>query len=1352
MPLLAAALVLALAPGLARADTITLRDQTELTGKIVSDDGKEVVIETGKGKERVARERILAIVRDHGGTLPPSTPGGSAPAAPPEEKKAPAAAEEADLAQATKLEREGLELEGQARFAPAMEKFEAAIGAVLAGPGRAEGQEARSARLQFLIRRCVFFWNKLSEHGRASALLAKVASDEHVAPYARSFARFYLAGQLQAAGKPGEAEAELSKLGLATSWYVIGSFDNERGTGYANDYEPETQPFDPKAKLKGKKREVTWRPTPQAKTTDGEIDLKAMLRPNDQSLAYAISYLHADADTNVALRLGSAEALKVWVNRALVDEEDKRRPLEWDQTHVGFSLKAGWNEVLLKVCGQTGSWAFRCRLTSPDGGEPKGVRWATLDEIGKTQAFSKGSEKAKLDETGAIGFYEKRRKAAPKDDADRFRLGYLYYSQKPHDENEHKDREALDEARTLSPRDPYYQVFYSFTAMANAEYSVNKEENKRRLALERALELKPDYAQASWLLAQYYEHSLGGHMRARELLEAALKANPEFIEAEILYLDLSAQKGLGPVSERRYRELEKTKEARTFLPLARRLLGGEARGDVKRTWTALDRIFELDRSDPEPLNEQASIALGRGEPDLAIKLYSQASALWPWNNGIRTSLSHAKEIAKDLAGAEADLKAALEIAPEDDGLLQRLGHLVEREGREAEGRKLLERALELNPNLPDLKKYLTYLDRRSAAAVAGFEDAWTLDGAEIVEAAKKVPIDGAITERILLRNSVTKVNPDGTSSAFVQEIKRVENDEGVRANTSGWVGYHQGEQKAKFKLARIYKKSGEVQDAPVSETATNAGGGEFARYSYHSVGPFTLEIGDVVELQSRVDDLAQSFFGDYFGADERFAEFSKPIDRLRFVVIAPEDKKLYVHQTGLDDVKMQEKKDEKEKTVARIWEKRDIAKIDPEPRMPWAKEVLPKVQVSSFQDWNSFAKWYWGLVRKQQEADESIKQKVEELTKDCKTEEEKIRKIYNFVVTDIRYNAAWEFGVHGFKPYNATSIFQRKFGDCKDKATLINTMLAECKIESYPVLIFGDNPRGEEDLSLPLMHHFNHCISYVPGAKGGKGMWLDGTAQYHPFDTLPTMDYGATTLIIRHDRGELLKVPFRGPEANETIEMHRVALKADGSADVRSTFEGKGDFEVFIREHLEEEGRRSDKLEQAIGRHYSGAKVKKVECSDLKDLDKPIRVEVEVGIPKMLEKSTGGLAIEEVRSWLFDAFYLQGQKISDLAAKDKRDFDVVLPVPSGVEEETVYELAPGTDVKSLPKATKLEGTFGVYEKTFSKEGNKLKVARKLKLSTNRISRAEYDAFRKFVGTIERAEKEKVLLSKEGGEE
>src|SRR6185295_12955836 len=98
------------------------------------------------------------------------------------------------------------------------------------------------------------------------------------------------------------------------------------------------------------------------------------------------------------------------------------------------------------------------------------------------------------------------------------------------DDNEHLDREALDEACKLAPNDSVYQVFYSHTAAANAEFSVNREENKRRQSLERALEIDAKNAQAAWLLAGYYETSLHNMSRGRELEEQALAANPGYLD------------------------------------------------------------------------------------------------------------------------------------------------------------------------------------------------------------------------------------------------------------------------------------------------------------------------------------------------------------------------------------------------------------------------------------------------------------------------------------------------------------------------------------------------------------------------------------------------------------------------------------------------------------------------------------------------------------------------------------------------------------------------------------------------------------------------------------------------------
>jgi cellulose synthase operon protein C len=120
--------------------------------------------------------------------------------------------------------------------------------------------------------------------------------------------------------------------------------------------------------------------------------------------------------------------------------------------------------------------------------------------------------------------------------------------------------------------------------------------------------------------------------------------------------------------------------------------------------------------------------------------------------------------------------------------------------------------------------------------------------------------------------------------------------------------------------------------------------------------------------------------------------------------------------------------------------------------MPSPEEFTPEVQVSSYADWDAFTTWWWNLIKDQYDVSDAMRAKLEEILEGKTTDEEKLRAIYDFVVTDVRY-VAWEFGVHGYKPYRASAIFDRRFGDCKDKALLINALLSEIGLKGYPVLI-----------------------------------------------------------------------------------------------------------------------------------------------------------------------------------------------------------------------------------------------------------------------------------------------------------
>jgi tetratricopeptide (TPR) repeat protein len=483
--------------------------------------------------------------------------------------------------------------------------------------------------------------------------------------------------------------------------------------------------------------------------------------------------------------------------------------------------------------------------------------------------------------------------------------------------------------------------------------------------------------------------------------------------------------------------------------------------------------------------------------------------------------------------------AATRLCPSDDEVWEKLGRLRHRNGELELALEAFERSLALNPARNEVAGYLELLQQETR-----FEDEYREDAAAAIERAKAIPLDTDVAVRVLLDLSVIRVAEDGRAKRFVQRVARIENREGIEQNQTQRVVYAAGEERMAFRRAAVVRKERQTIESEVTEQS-GSGSGEFAQYRYASVELSPLRVGDCFVLEYRLDDTRQSFFGDYFGHAHAF-DGLLPIERSRFVLITPRERTLHFNAqrfTGKPTVT----EAEEGKALAREWVLGPSERIRREPGMPPLTELAKRVEVSSFQDWDAFTRWYWSLIKKQFETSPALETKIQELVAGKETREEKIRAIYDFVVTDIRYNDKWEFGIHGFKPFSAKAIFERRFGDCKDKATLIATMLQQVDIECWPVLIRGEARRFDEDLSLPLMNHFNHCIAYVPPETGeGPGWFLDGTAEHHPAHLLPSMDYGAKVLIVKPTGAELQTIGFPKPlTENGVTERHTVKVSAD---------------------------------------------------------------------------------------------------------------------------------------------------------------------------------------------------------------
>src|SRR5262249_44441340 len=117
----------------------------------------------------------------------------------------------------------------------------------------------------------------------------------------------------------------------------------------------------------------------------------------------------------------------------------------------------------------------------------------------------------------------------------------------------------------------------------------------------------------------------------------------------------------------------------------------------------------------------ASVAQTKGDIDLLIQTSEQIIHLEPGSPNGYALRAAARFSRKDTAGAEADLKRAIEIAPENPLGYSRLGELRLTQKQNSEAEHLYEQALDRDPNFAEALQGLLNLylvQRQSDKALA----------------------------------------------------------------------------------------------------------------------------------------------------------------------------------------------------------------------------------------------------------------------------------------------------------------------------------------------------------------------------------------------------------------------------------------------------------------------------------------------------------------------------------------------------------------------------------------------------------------------------------------------------------
>ena len=210
--------------------------------------------------------------------------------------------------------------------------------------------------------------------------------------------------------------------------------------------------------------------------------------------------------------------------------------------------------------------------------------------------------------------------------------------------------------------------------------------------------------------------------------------------------------------------------------------------------------------------------------------------------------------------------------------------------------------------------------------------------------------------------------------------------------------------------------------------------------------------------------------------------------------------------------------------------------------------------------WAAVGRWYSQLTAGRRQVSPEVKQKALELTAGRTQMLDKVKSMSAFVQHEIRY-AAIEIGIGGYQPHPAADVLANRYGDCKDKATLLTAMLQAIGIDSYYVLVHSG--RGVVMPEFPSMLNFDHVIVAIgmPGeseplarlyvARRDQRLgWLllfDPTDTVTPFEELPAHLQGGDGLLVRADGGELIHLPLAPASSNRVIRETKAEVRPDGT-------------------------------------------------------------------------------------------------------------------------------------------------------------------------------------------------------------
>jgi hypothetical protein len=462
-----------------------------------------------------------------------------------------------------------------------------------------------------------------------------------------------------------------------------------------------------------------------------------------------------------------------------------------------------------------------------------------------------------------------------------------------------------------------------------------------------------------------------------------------------------------------------------------------------------------------------------------------------------------------------------------------------------------------------------------------------------------------------------------------------------------------------------------------------------------------------------------------------------PSENMTVTLTSPRSVQISFKLFGKDTSIIQFKKSFKGEKVIYQWQASNAKSYDRDSEAPGLRYFLPHliIQLAGYSVNNTYtpvigslkdlyAFNYSNISTLQTNPPADVKALADSITSQAVNGREKVRSIFKWVQKNIKYIAI-EDGDNGFVPREASLVLKRRYGDCKDKTSILVAMIRSQGLKSSFAWI-GSRHLPYKYSEFASLVDDDHMIA-VWWDEHDAPVILDGTTYSHSMENVPVFIQGKECLIEKgKDEYVLYTIPVAEPVHNAVYDSISISLQGDtvrGRGYAR--FEGESKADMIY----EFEGKDTSSWKEIVMRHLPMASnktsIRSVKISNINDIDSPFTIEYDFNLPDYLIKTRQNTYINMYLDRFLQKLIIREDRWMPLESEMTLDHSFVcsMQVPGGLR------------VNQLPDGSSYDHPGFSFNEKYSADTGMIVLSSKVTINFQVIDGPDLNAFREMLSML-----------------